>query len=168
MVRNKGATQDATQLLAQLTQRAAMLRDRAQLDASHAELQDAAQAGQLVARQRLKLHDENGHTRYEPGQQLPRMDIQHALLQPDKRLVTTASRWQAMQEYKALSAYLQEGRVSIQAKLHNATTAYMAAQNKVKQLQSELAEAQEALRQAETERLKIESELRDFAKRAPA
>jgi hypothetical protein len=165
---SSGTQVDATALLAQLTQRAATLRSVASLIASHAELQEAAQTGELVCWNACKLHSENGIHRFAPGESLPKLDAQHALLQPDARLVTTRGRWAATQEYKRLSGYLQqEALASVQARLRHATAAHNAATDEVKRLQLALAKTQQVLREAEAERLTVEAELRSFVERAP-
>lgn len=169
MLGKKNGTQDAAQLLARLTQHAAVLRGTADLEASHEELQLAARAGTLVCWRPCKLNGEDGQQWFAPGEALPKLDAQHTLLQPDKRLVTTKQRWTAMQEYRRLAGYLQQdARASVQAKHKHATAQVAAAGDEVKRLEIALATAQQALREAQAQKRAADNELRSFVERAPA
>jgi hypothetical protein len=172
MAKTAHVAQDATALLAQLKQRASRLASVASLQASHAELREAAQAGELVCWNACKLHSENsanGIRRYAPGESLPKVDAQHTLLEPDKRLVTTHSRWQAQQAYRRLADYLRQGSLEeVEAQMRHATAAHNAATDEVQRLQLALPKAQQSLREAEAERLKADAKLRSFVERAPS
>jgi hypothetical protein len=160
---------DATAALAQLKQRASRLASVASLQASHAELQEAAQRGELICWRECKLQGENGIRRYAPGESLPKLDVQHVLLQPDSRLVTTRERWAAQQAWRRLADYLQQDALaSVEAQMRHATAAHNAAVDEVKRLQLALATAQQVLRETESERLKADAKLRSFVQRAPS
>lgn len=163
-----GITPDATVLLSQLTQRQARLRDKAELTASHTELQEAAQRGELVCWNTCKLRDENGHRVFTRGEAMPVVDVQSALLLPDRRLVTTRPRWEAAQEYRRLAGYLQaEERVQITARLKHATAKQDAASAEIARLQEALATERQKKAEAEKAVASAEAELRRFVERAP-
>jgi hypothetical protein len=161
----KTAVMDVETMLSQLTQRAATLRDVSSLVASHNELQEASERGDLVCWNPVKLHGPNGFVRYEPGDPMPKLDAQHALLHPDKRAVTTKQRWQARNEFKALSGYLDAHDVA--RRLRRAKAAEAAAVSEIARLEHELETARQTLRQASAERRTVEAELRAFVERAP-
>lgn len=166
MAKTMTTAPDAETLLAQLQQRSSMLRDVANLVASHAELQQASERGDLVCWNSCKLHGPDGFQRYDPGDPMPRLEPQHALLHPDRRAVTTKQRWQAHNEYKALSTYLG-ARDAMERRLRMAKASQNNALAEIGRLEGELSLAKQTLRQAEAERRTVEDELRAFVERAP-
>ena len=158
-----GATARSEQLWRRLT----LLRGKAALAASHAELQEAATRGDLVCWQECKLVSENGSRKFSPGEAMPDLDKNHVLLEPDRRLVTTQERWQAVQAYKSLSTYVRERQPPIEAVWRQATSAHDAYAAKVEELRTQLATEEKRLHQAEVARSKAEFALQCFVERAP-
>jgi hypothetical protein len=165
MAKVETMAQDAEVMLTQLQQRAATLRDVANLVASHAELQQASERGGLICWNPVKLHGPDGFQRFEPGDPMPKLEPQHALLDPARRAVTTAARWAARNEYKALAGYLDAHDVA--RRLRGAKAAEASAASEIARLEHELALAKQTLRQAAAERRTVEAELLRFVERAP-
>ena len=143
----------------------AQMRAVASLDASQVELQEAAATGDLVAKSRLKLHDSDGHTWYNPGQALPQLDQRHNLLQSN--LVTTAARWEANQAFKLLDAYMQGDLQQLEQDIRNHEAAKERAQQDVNRLESELTIAGQRLEAAQTLLNDANDRLAKIIKKAP-
>lgn len=150
-----------------LRNRWAELRAISGLEASQVELQEAAVTGDLVARNKLKLHHADGFTWYVPGEPLPQLDQRHRLLS-DSHLVTTAARWEANQEFKRLDGYILGGNLpELEARIKHFAAAKERAQQRLVQLESEIKAAQAEAEAAESEHKTAVDELNRFAQAAP-